>query len=123
MAIYTVHRLAFPRKEGETEAIFVKEAFAWPAFFFVGFWALWNRMWFIGIALIAVELALNSGLVALGVDAFVRGPVLLSYLAIVGIFANDWRRLSLESKGYVFTGLVSAECHEAAARRYYDSVS
>ncbi len=98
----------------------MKEAFAWPAFFFTGCWAFWNKMWFIGIALIATELALDGGLAALGVDAFVRGVVLLGYLLIVGFFANDWRRFSLKSKGYAFTDLVSGESHEAAARRYYD---
>jgi hypothetical protein len=120
MAIYTVHRVNPAHEGGKAEAVFVKEAFAWPAFFFTGFWALWNKMWFIGIALIATELALDSGLAALGIDAFVRGAVLLSYLLIVGFFANDWRRHSLKSKGYASIGLVSGESREAAARRYYD---
>ncbi len=120
MAIYTVHRFVPAHEGGEAETVFVKEAFAWPAFFFTGFWAFWNRMWFIGIALIATELALDGGLAALGVDAFARAGVLLGYLLIVGFLANDWRRHSLKSRGYAFTDLVSGESREAAVRRYYD---
>ena len=120
MAIYTVHRFDPSHEGGEAEVVFVKEAFAWPAFFFTGFWAFWNRMWFIGIALIAIELALDAGLASLGIDALTRGIVLLGYLVIVGFFANDWRRLSLKSRGYAFTDVVSGESREAAARRYYD---
>ncbi|MCE2509511.1 MAG: DUF2628 domain-containing protein [Alphaproteobacteria bacterium] len=120
MAIYTVHRFDPVNERDEAETVFVKEAFAWPAFFFTGLWAFWNRMWLAGVVLIAVQLALNVGLTALGVDPVVRGIVLFGYLVIVGFFANDWRRRTLRSKGYAFEGVVSGETRETAARRYYD---
>ncbi|MGB1547238.1 MAG: DUF2628 domain-containing protein [Alphaproteobacteria bacterium] len=120
MAIYTVHRFDPVGEGNEADTVFVKEAFAWPAFFFTGFWAFWNRMWFAGIALIVVELALDAGLATLGVDAIARAILLVGYLVIVGFFANDWRRYSLQSRGYEFQGVVSGETREAAARRYYD---
>lgn len=68
MAVYTVHRFMPIEASGEErkafsgEHVFVKEAFAWPAFFFAGFWAFWQRMWLIGLALLAVPLVLDVGL-------------------------------------------------------------
>ena len=126
MAVYTVHRFMPIEASGEErkafsgEHVFVKEAFAWPAFFFTGFWAFWQRMWLIGLALLAVPLVLDVGLAMLGADAFTCAVVLLGYLFVVGCFANDWRRAWLKRHGFVFDGVASGAGLEEATRRYYD---
>jgi len=127
MAIYTVHRFVpIEASGGEREAfsgerdIFVKEAFAWPAFFFTGFWAFTQRMWWVGLVLLAVLLMLDGGLAMLGIDAYARAVVLFGYLLSVGCFANDWRRAWLARRGFVFVGVASGAGLEEATRRYYD---
>lgn len=122
MAVYTAHRLVPIDGGAEKRTVFVKEAFAWPAFFFTGFWAFWQRMWLVGLLLLAVQVALDAGLAALGADMLVRGVVLLGYLLAVGFFANDWRRAWLKRRGFALVGVVSGDNQEAATRRYYDHI-
>jgi len=124
MAVYTVHRF-MPFEAGDEEGaaervVFVKEAFAWPAFFFTGFWAMWKRMWLPGLALLAAQVALDSGLAMLGLDAFLRGGVLFAYLVLVGLFANDLRRAWLKRQGFELVDVVSGASPEAATQRYFD---
>lgn len=120
MAIYTVHRLPLAAETGEDETVFVKEGFAWPAFFFTGLWAFWHRMWGMGVLLLAGGLALDGSLAFLGADPLVHGTALASYLIFIGLFANDWRRRWLARRGYEFLSPVGGETREGAIRRYYD---
>ena len=115
MRIYTVHRR---HDGGRPDFVLVKEGFCWPAFILALPWALWHRMWLTVLWLVAV-LAIAGALgVFLGLDVLGETALSLGIALLVGFFANDWRRWSLERRGYANEGVVAAENEDAALRRF-----
>ena len=119
MRVYTVHL----RRQGldpDQDIVLVKEGFCWPALFFSVLWALWCRLWWVALALLAVEVALAIAIALLGLDALSEAAVSLGLAAIIGFVANDLRRWTLGRQGFVEVAVVTAESKVAAERRFYD---
>lgn len=117
--LYTVH-LRRDVREPCDEAIFVRESFHWPAFFFGPFWTLYQRLWLPTLFLVlwnggvmwmeeAGIITENSSL-ALGLAAHV----------VVGLQGGDWLRARLSRRGYTTAGIVSGETRLLAERRFFE---
>lgn len=129
MRIYTVHlgpalpAGAPPRaapEGGARDLVLVKEGFSWPAFFASVLWALYHRMWLTAALLLLASALVAAAAGALALDPAREAAVSLGYSALVGSFANDWRRASLAHRGYEEAGVVAAPALEAAEHRAFE---
>lgn len=109
--------------QGERDAIvLVKEGMSWPAACFTVLWAMWHRLWALGISLVALEVALAVIIDALDPDPVRDAVLIVAFLVLVGSFANDARRRALAARGYGDAGVVLGDSIESAALRYFASV-
>jgi hypothetical protein len=120
MQVYTVH--VFPGLYGprRRDPVVLREGFCWPAAIFSVFWALAHRLWWTAFGLLVAAAALEVLVALAGLDQTTRLAVFAGYAAIVGFFANDWRRAALERDGWRFAGVIAAPGEDAALRRYFD---
>ena len=133
MRLYTVHVPAIepgrvPPGENRLEQqlagmVPVKEGFCWPAFFFSVVWSLWHRLWFVAVALIAVNLAASVIVFQTGANQVVNFVISFGIALLLGYMANDFRRAKLERNGYSERGVVLAGTAKAAVERYLDARS
>ncbi len=119
MRVYTVH-LPPPSSRPDTAPVAIREGFSLWALLFTGLWALYHRMWLIGIALLAGLAALVAGLEAAGIPELPEAVVVLAAVAWVGASAHDWRRWHLARKGWKEAAVIAAPDRDAALRRYLD---
>ncbi len=119
MRIYTVH-LRRPLLQPERDLQLVPEAFSWFAFLLPVVWALWHRLWLLAAALLALELALGALLTQLDLAPLVAGVISLGLALLVGLLANDLRRLSLDRAGYIEAAVVAGRDASEAERRFFD---
>ncbi|MDA0675425.1 MAG: DUF2628 domain-containing protein [Proteobacteria bacterium] len=120
MRFYTVHTKG-DVVDPDRDLTVVKEGFSWPAFFLSFLWALWHRMWSVGIGLLVVEIGLGLAADALGLAAAEQGVLTLGLALVVGFVANDLRRGWLSRHGFSLAGVTAAEGRDAALRRFLDS--
>ena len=89
-------------------ALFVREGFSWPAFFFSIPWAIANGLWFAALAM-AAALAVIVGLPEISPLDWASCTVLLiGYALFCGLNGNDWRRLGLEQSNWDFLSVIVA---------------
>jgi hypothetical protein len=123
MAVYTVYQPPLP--EGQSapnpeQFVFVRDAFAWLAFFLAPLWMLWHRLW---LALVIYLVVVAGLVVALRT---IIGPGLLSAVVmfvialLVGFEANSLRRWTLERRRWKNIGVVVGDDLESAERRFFD---
>src|SRR5262249_4140841 len=96
----------------------VKRGFSWPGFFFASLWALFERMWLRGCALLLLEaglwvmtwqIASNDRVFALMVG--------LGFRLYVGINGNSGRGAGWEDRGWVPMGAIKArDAQDATAK-------
>jgi hypothetical protein len=121
---YTVHTRRGPWSPsdlGGQETIFVKDGFAWGAFLFTAVWALWRRMWLAALVMLAGSLALGLVSDLLDMPPAFDAAVGLAWSLLIGFEANDWRRRSLERRGFVEVAVVSGISLTDAERRFFDA--
>ena len=116
--IYTVHVRAWSAST-DREAVFVREGFSWGAFFFSVLWALRYRMWLTAIFLFAISVGLSLASDLLQVDPITESALGVALALIIGWEANDWRRRSLDRRGYVTAAVIAAENLLEAERRFF----
>src|SRR6185503_16111740 len=92
MKIFTAHR---PPQASQEEAVFIKEGFSWPAFFFPVIWLVLKRLWF---SLIIYLLALNL---------------------LLGMEGNERRRRALARRGFIEEGPFVGEDLQEAELKYF----
>ena len=119
MKIFTIY-LQPERQLVSQKPVFLKEGFNGAAFIVPLLWALYYRLWFIAILLIAWQgalmVTLKSGLITQpSMIALELGLHLL-----VAYSANDWLRKHLSKKGYIFSDVAIAENRLRAQQRYFD---
>lgn len=119
LKLYTVHLKAWSDAP-DRDAVFVREGFCWPAFFFSFVWALWHRMWFVALALLALLLGLAAISEVLDIDDGLFEAVGLAASVWIGFEANEWRRAALRRKGYAEAGVVAAPELETAEHRFFE---
>jgi hypothetical protein len=98
---------------------FVKEGFAWPAFFVSVLWLIYHRMWleFIVLAVVLVVLPLAFGTTSEGQT--LAGWASLAVAVLFAFAANDLRAASLERRGYRLAGVVSGRDRTEAERAFF----
>ncbi len=107
-----------PADRNAEDAIFVPDAFSWGGFILTGYWVLWNRMWIVGIIVIAVLLL---GTVLPPAMQFL---VNVSIGVFLGLHGNDLLGWSLKRRGFSVIGLSAGSTLEEAELRFYaDGVS
>ena len=100
LKVYTVHLKAWSDSP-DRDAVFVREGFNWAAFLFSFAWALWHRMWFAALGLLALVLGLATIGDVLDIDDGIFQAIGLAASLWIGFEANDWRRATLKRQGYV----------------------
>jgi hypothetical protein len=102
------------------ERLAVKQGWSWPAFLFVGIWALVKKIWWaatlgfgVGILIRIVSAASHS------IAASLTGFFLSLFLSIAfGAYGNEWWRKSLVSRGYDLKGDIGAPNQDMAIAYY-----
>ena len=116
MAIYSIFRKAGAPRE---DAVFVKEGFSVAGFVLTFVWALWNRMWVVAAAILAVMAAVVlAGSLSAAKEAVVAA-VNAGLALIFGFEAQALRGWSLRRSGHVQDGLVEAASLEEAELKYF----
>lgn len=118
MGIYTVLEPPDGRPE---RVVFVPEGFSWGAFLLTVIWALWQRMWVVGLLLFALStilsVAVNMELAGTGLASLISFGIALLF----GFEARNLQVMSLERSGFRRAGLIQATTGEAAELAYFAS--
>jgi Protein of unknown function (DUF2628) len=123
MTIYTV--LAPKVRDGDVlpdpmAAVFVKEGFSWPAFFFAGPWLIFRRIWLVLIGYLI--LAMIIGYVGERVGSSFPGAIIFLVHFLFALEANELRRWTLMRRGYRLVGVVEGRGLESAEIHYFTSI-
>ncbi len=94
----------------------IKDGWSWPGFFFGAFWALFHRMWFVGLGLLGVATLIVVGEDTIGTAAT---DGLLNVLSVIvsvgfGIGGNALRVGQQIRRGYEEVAVVQAANVEMA---------
>jgi hypothetical protein len=116
MKIFTAHR---PPQASQEEAVFIKEGFSWPAFFFSVIWLVLKRLW---LPLILYLLAIAL-LVALAAQLSLSDSfVLIAALALnllLGMEGNERRRRAMARRGFIEEGPFIGKDVQEAELKYF----
>jgi hypothetical protein len=116
--MFTVH--APPgATDAEEQAVFIKDGFSWPAFFFPLFWLLYHRMWLEFAVVIALVIALEIALGALGLKEAALVAACVGFNLLFAFEANDLRRARLDRKGWRRLGLAAGRGLSDAELDFY----
>jgi hypothetical protein len=110
-------------KSGPAEkAIFSKDAFSWPAFFFGPAWLLRHRAWIV----LAMWLILHVGILFLlrtGTEiAYVLGLEFIIAI-LLGLEAGSIQEFSLRRRGFVMTNVVRGKSLQEAEYRHFGAMT
>jgi Protein of unknown function (DUF2628) len=117
MPLYSVH-LRGIGLESYAEAVFVRQAFCWKAFFFGPLWLARHRLW-IGLLLWAaayLALIASSPAVLSASSVFFMA---LSLQIFLGLEANRLQEAKLAAKGYRLVDIIAAPGRELAETAFY----
>ncbi len=102
----------------EEEPAFVREGFCWPALFVAPFWAIGHGMWLAAVALLVSLGVLVALPIHFELDAATRAVLIIGWALYAGTSGNDWRRLSLERRGYGLADVLIALDRAHAMMRF-----
>ena len=122
MPVYTVHAPAGNGADlaATDQFTFVRDGFHFWAAALTVIWLAWHRLWLALIGWIAFTLAIQFGLVALGVSngAILFADALIAILT--GFEAASLQRWTLSRRKWRQLDIVVADDEEAAERRFFD---
>lgn len=98
------------------EAVFVPEGFNLFAFIFGALWALFHRLWFVFVAILALEILVAKS----GMMAFSMQYALILVKVWFGFEASNFRAASLERSGYILYDVSTGSNETDAQRRFFD---
>jgi hypothetical protein len=117
MKIFTAHR---PPQASQEEAVFIKEGFSWPAFFFPVIWLVLKRLWFpliLYLLALAVVFALAARLSLSDTFVFIAA---LAVNLLLGMEGNERRRRAMARRGFIEEGpLVGKDLQEAELKYFH----
>jgi len=96
---------------------FVPDSYSWMATFLSLPWLLWNRMWLVALAYVALALGLDLAVIAFELPVPPLAAVLVSVL--IGLEANALKRWSLEQDGWRPAGIVCGQNLDEAETRFF----
>ena len=85
----------------------VKNGWSWPAFFFIGLWALAKRLWIVGVIVLLAGMALSSV-----PEIWLVCEVIIS--VVMGANGNKLRVNRLRDSGYEQVAIVAAKTPDGA---------
>jgi len=122
MPVYTVHApVAYGADLAATDKfVFVRDGFHFWAAVLSPVWLVWHRLWLALIGWIAVTVAVEFGLMALGAGrgAIFAADVLIAIL--MGLEAATLQRWTLSRRNWRQVDIVVADNKESAERRFFD---
>jgi hypothetical protein len=118
MRFYTIHERPAQKAGGDAEVLAIASGFRWWAAIAPLLWLLWHRLW-LGVALYLLFS------VALGI-AFALGDIAepaataigLAVSLLIGLSAADYRRWTLERRGWRLVAVLRAEANVDAEDLY-----
>jgi len=119
MRTFTIHL----RRHGlnpDQDIVILKDGFSWPAALIGGLWALWNRMWWVALGLIAVTAVTNGLGPRMFTDSVSPSVLTVAVAVLTGLLAHDLRSWTLQRQGFILSAVISARNSEDALRRYLD---
>ena len=123
MPVYTVHAPAGNGADlaATDQFTFVRDGFQFWAAALTVIWLAWHRLWLALIGWIALTVAIQFGLVALGVSngAILFADALIAILT--GFEAASLQRWTLSRRRWRQLDIVVADNEESAERRFFDS--
>ena len=118
MRIYTVH--IKPDSEApDREAVFVKQGFCWPAFFFRWVWAFATGLWLEGLAVLGFEIVFATIVGVVGFDRISSLAIIAGWYMLLGSVGNDLRRWNLTRRQYSEAATVAERTRDQAERRFF----
>ena len=115
--VYTAHVRG--RGGADSDIVFVKDGFSWPAFLFTGIWALWHRLWFFALVVFASGTAIGLESELLELDPLTDAAVALAWSVLVGYEANDAHRRALARRDYDVEDIVLGQSLSQAEHRFF----
>ena len=111
----------YANETGGCEA--VKVGWSWPAFSFGAFWALYKRMWGIGLGVLLTWFVLTLAGTIVLLSQAVNSLAVVGGMAgwfVFGSYGNKWRARHLLARGFTLRGTISASSARQAATLYSD---
>jgi hypothetical protein len=97
---------------GDMEA--VKQGWSWPAFFLSPFWAMYKKMWLLGLSVLLLTIFTYAKLGS-STSFFSLADVVSMLISIIfGINGNEWRIKNLIIRGYDYIETVIASSPDGA---------
>jgi hypothetical protein len=122
MPVYTVHA---PNANGADLAatdrfVFVRDGFHFWAAVASVIWLIWNRLWLAVIGWVALTLAVDFGMAALGASRSAILFVDLLLAVLMGFEGASLQRWTLSRRKWRQLDIVVADDEESAERRFFD---
>jgi hypothetical protein len=117
MPLYSVHLLG-SGLESFADAVFVRQAFCWKAFFFGPLWLARQRLW-AGLLLWAAAYLFLIAALPVVLSASSVFFIALSLQIFLGLEANRLQEAKLAAKGYRLAEIIAAPERELAESAFY----
>jgi hypothetical protein len=124
MAVYTVHQPPLKKYEATPNPerfAFVRDGFSFWAFLFGPLWMLRHRMWLVLLGYIVVAIAVQVGLLLVGVSGGIAAFAGFMLALLVGIEAGTLRRFTLGRRRWQNVGTIVGSDRDTIERRFFDS--
>ncbi|MFG1296942.1 DUF2628 domain-containing protein [Xanthobacter variabilis] len=105
----------------EGRVVFVREAFSWLAFLFAPLVLIYNRLWLVLAAYVAVSVLVGLALQASGVPNASVEVVMIGFNLLVALELPALRARKLVRQGYVEEGAVIAPNRDIAEQRFFST--
>ena len=124
MKVYTVHTRDAAAVTAENTEL-VPESFSWISIIypFNLVWAIAHRMWLFLVVLLVFfigSIALDLHNHELSNKLFL---VKVAIMVFIGIWANDFRRMSLRNRGFKLNSIVTGKNESEAQLRYFEDLT
>jgi len=123
MAVYTVHEPP-PGRRASTDPVrikFVRDGFSFWALLLGPLWILWHRLWVVLLGYVVAVIALEVTLTVLGAPESANAAAAALVAILLGLEASTLRRWTLGRRGWKQLGVVVADDHNMAERRFFDA--
>jgi hypothetical protein len=122
MPVYTVHAPVTANMDlaATDRFAFVRDGFHVWAMLLGPFWLAWHRLWLALIGWIVVMIALEAGMVRLGVGAGAIFYADALVALLMGFEAASLKRWTLSRRNWRQLDIVVADDEESAERRFFD---
>ena len=103
------------------DVVAIKEGFSWGAFFFLPFWVLWHRLWWLFIGILGIFFLIKQ-IDFISFSFYYSEILIIIFIGfILGLFGNDIRRRDLERRGYAFLDVILDVNSDSALEKFYQS--